>query len=179
VRHYFSPKRVSQQSASTTACLNTRLELRPRSASTTYSCVRTKQGAQGVVHPLESRLAFNRRNCLRPQLCCTSDAQTPEPVMSMLLPFFHLVQGGLGAWGLGESYKAITNLQQYEDMSEKAAQYSRAASQQLHKTRTTQASGAIAVSVCLPTSPIHAAFSGVSDESGGMCGTRRGRAAKH
>jgi lipocalin len=44
------------------------------------------------------------------------------------------------------SYIAITNLQQYEEKSEKAAEYLNKAAHELYKTRVTQASGAAAVS---------------------------------
>ena len=43
------------------------------------------------------------------------------------------------------SYIAITNLQKYEEISKKAAEWSEEAENQLWKTRTTQASGALAV----------------------------------
>jgi hypothetical protein len=58
---------------------------------------------------------------------------------------FHAAQVALSAYGLQVSYVAITNLQQYEERTKKAAKYSNEAGRRLHKTRTTQASGALAV----------------------------------
>jgi hypothetical protein len=59
---------------------------------------------------------------------------------------YHLAQAGLCAYTGYMSYSAITKLQQYEEKSKKLAKFSSIAAEQLHKTRTTQASGAIAVS---------------------------------
>jgi hypothetical protein len=53
----------------------------------------------------------------------------------------------LSAYGLYLSYQNITRLQQYEEKSEKAAEWSNTAAQRLHKTRSTQTSGT--VTVCL------------------------------
>ena len=50
------------------------------------------------------------------------------------------------------SAMAIFNLQKREEQAKKAAQYLDTAAQQLHKTRTTQASGALAVSPTLAIS---------------------------
>jgi hypothetical protein len=58
----------------------------------------------------------------------------------------HTGQVALCAYGAYVSFIAIRNLQKYEDMSKKAAKYSFEAERQLHKTRTTQSSGAICVS---------------------------------
>lgn len=58
----------------------------------------------------------------------------------------HTGQVALCAYGAYVSYIAIRNLQQYEETSKKAAKYSGEAEHQLHKTRTTQASGAVCVS---------------------------------
>ena len=57
----------------------------------------------------------------------------------------HLAQFTLSGYGLFNSWIAITNLRQYEEKSEKAAKWSNTAADQLHRTRTTQASGLIAV----------------------------------
>lgn len=65
----------------------------------------------------------------------------------MLLQLLHLAQIALVAYGGQQSYVAIRNLQKYEDKSEKAAQYSSEAARQLRKTRTTMASGAVALLV--------------------------------
>jgi hypothetical protein len=58
----------------------------------------------------------------------------------------HTGQVALCAYGAYVSYIAIRDLQQYEETSKKAAKYSTTAEHQLHKTRTTQSSGAICVS---------------------------------
>ncbi|THX41061.1 hypothetical protein D6C78_02031 [Aureobasidium pullulans] len=57
----------------------------------------------------------------------------------------HTGQIALCAYGAYVSYIAIRNLQQYEETSKKAAKYSGEAEHQLHKTRTTQASGAVCI----------------------------------
>lgn len=57
----------------------------------------------------------------------------------------HVPQAALSAYGLYMSYIAITNLREYEEKSEKAAEWSNTAAEQLHKTRTTQASAAISI----------------------------------
>lgn len=57
----------------------------------------------------------------------------------------HLAQAGLSAYSLFHAYISISNLRQWEATSEKAAQYSETAAHELHKTRTTQTSGALAV----------------------------------
>ena len=63
----------------------------------------------------------------------------------MLLQFMHLGQAALASYGALQSYTAITNLQKYESVSEKLAEWSSEAGKQLHKTRTTQTSGAAAI----------------------------------
>lgn len=52
---------------------------------------------------------------------------------------------GLSLFGVANSYLAITNLQGYEATTKKLAKWSTVVEQELHKTRTTQASGAVAV----------------------------------
>ena len=65
--------------------------------------------------------------------------------MSLLLELYHAVQAcGSIVAGLF-SAMAIYNLRQWEPQTEKASRYSNTAAHQLHKTRTTQASGALAV----------------------------------
>ena len=54
----------------------------------------------------------------------------------------------LSLYAAQKSYIAITNLQQYEERTEKAAKYLDKAANDLYKTRVTQASGAAAV--CIP-----------------------------
>jgi hypothetical protein len=66
--------------------------------------------------------------------------------MSALLPILHVPQACLSAYTIYLSSIAVPKLQRYEERSEKAAEYSNVAEHQLHKTRTTQTSGAIAVS---------------------------------
>ena len=51
-----------------------------------------------------------------------------------------------------KSYIAITNLQQYEERTEKAAKHLDKAAHDLYKTRVTQASGAAAVRIPLSSS---------------------------
>ncbi|KAF7453128.1 hypothetical protein A1F94_011819 [Pyrenophora tritici-repentis] len=58
----------------------------------------------------------------------------------------------LSAYGLYLSYQNITRLQQYEERSEKAAEWSNTAAERLHKTRTTQTSGTVTLLVSFVTS---------------------------
>lgn len=58
----------------------------------------------------------------------------------------HSLQAALSAYALYHSYIAINKLREYEDISEKVSKFSSTAKHQLHKTRTTQASAAFAVS---------------------------------
>jgi hypothetical protein len=67
---------------------------------------------------------------------------------SILTPIIHALQVALSARSLYLASISISNLQEYEETSEKAAEYSNTAERQLHKTRTTQASGTGAVSIC-------------------------------
>ncbi|KAG4443530.1 hypothetical protein IFR05_001003 [Cadophora sp. M221] len=64
---------------------------------------------------------------------------------SAILSIIHVSQAAFGIYNLYLASISISNLQGYEDMSKKAAKYSNTAEQQLHKTRTTQASGTIAL----------------------------------
>lgn len=74
--------------------------------------------------------------------------------MSSLMRLIHAGQALLGSYAAYNSYVAITNLQTYEATSKKLAEWSDEAAKQLHKTRTTQAAGALAVCpVPYPTSP--------------------------
>lgn len=52
---------------------------------------------------------------------------------------------GLSLFGVVNSYVAITKLRGYEDTTKKLAKWSSVVENELHKTRTTQASGALAV----------------------------------
>lgn len=64
--------------------------------------------------------------------------------ISTLPPF--IFASLLSAYGLYLCKENITRLQQYEEASEKAAEWSNTAAQRLHKTRTTQTSGTLTVS---------------------------------
>jgi hypothetical protein len=64
-----------------------------------------------------------------------------------LLRLLHLGQACVAGYGLYTASGSITNLQKYEKKSEKAAQWSEAAAEQLSKTRWTQGAGAVAVSL--------------------------------
>lgn len=61
----------------------------------------------------------------------------------------HTVQISLSAYSLYLDFISIRNLQGYEEKSKKAAEWSNTAAHQLHKTRTTQASGTGAVRINL------------------------------
>jgi hypothetical protein len=65
--------------------------------------------------------------------------------MAAIQTNIHLAQAGLSAYSLFHAYISITNLNKWEDKTEQAAKYSETAAQELHKTRTTQTSGALAV----------------------------------
>jgi hypothetical protein len=67
------------------------------------------------------------------------------PTSLQYLRLMNVLQTALSARGLLQSYAAITNLQKYETTAKKLAEWSSEAEHQLHKTRTTQTSGAIAV----------------------------------
>ena len=58
----------------------------------------------------------------------------------------HVTQVGASIYAAVLSYTAIVNLLKKEQQAEQAAKYSSTAAQELHKTRTTQTSGALAVS---------------------------------
>ncbi|KAI0530258.1 hypothetical protein GGR58DRAFT_493970 [Xylaria digitata] len=63
----------------------------------------------------------------------------------MLLKLVHLSQIIIAAYGAMQCQVAITKLLEYEDATKKLAKISSEAERQLHKTRTTQAAGAIAI----------------------------------
>ncbi|GAW26452.1 hypothetical protein SAMD00023353_3200900 [Rosellinia necatrix] len=65
----------------------------------------------------------------------------------MLLKAIHLAQIIIAAYGAVQSQVAITKLLEYEDVTKKLAKFSSEAERQLHKTRMTQAAGAIAILV--------------------------------
>lgn len=68
-------------------------------------------------------------------------AHDPTTFLAPLLALLSLYAGQ-------KSYIAITNLQQYEERTEKAAKHLEKAASDLYKTRVTQATGAAAV--CIP-----------------------------
>ncbi|KAI8624939.1 hypothetical protein F5Y19DRAFT_282790 [Xylariaceae sp. FL1651] len=65
----------------------------------------------------------------------------------MVLKMLHFGQVVIAAYGAMQSQVAISNLLTYEDASKKLAKISSEAERQLHRTRTTQASGAVAIVV--------------------------------
>jgi hypothetical protein len=65
--------------------------------------------------------------------------------MAYVQPVLHSGQALLAGYSLFHAYISITNLRKYEEKSKKAAQYSNTAAHELHKTRTTQTSGTLAV----------------------------------
>ena len=76
-----------------------------------------------------------------------------HPTM-ILTPFLLL----LSLYAAQKSYIAITNLQKYEERSEKAAKHLDKAAHDLYKTRVTQASGAAAVRIHLSPQSLHIAL---------------------
>ncbi|KAK5626940.1 hypothetical protein RRF57_002655 [Xylaria bambusicola] len=63
----------------------------------------------------------------------------------MLLKAVHVAQIALAAYGATQCQVAITRLIEYEDAIKKLTKISSEAQRQLHKTRATQAAGAIAI----------------------------------
>lgn len=66
---------------------------------------------------------------------------------SIIQPVIHVLQFSVSAYSLYLASISIRNLQGYEEKSKKAAEWSKTAATQLHKTRTTQASGTLAVCI--------------------------------
>lgn len=64
-----------------------------------------------------------------------------------MLKLFHLAQIVIAAYGAMQSQVAIQRLLEYEDATKKLAKISSEAENQLHRTRTTQGSGAVAILV--------------------------------
>lgn len=67
--------------------------------------------------------------------------------MTAFMRLIHLGQALLSGYGALHSYIAVTNLQKYEKTSEKLAAWSKDAANELHKTRTTQTTAALAVRI--------------------------------
>jgi len=65
----------------------------------------------------------------------------------------NLSQVAFSVYNLWLASISIMNLQKYEEKSKKAAEYSNTAARELHKTRTTQTSAALAVNMPLLLSP--------------------------
>ncbi|KAI0448925.1 hypothetical protein F5B21DRAFT_78640 [Xylaria acuta] len=65
----------------------------------------------------------------------------------MLLNLVHVAQIAIAAYGAMQSQVAISKLLEYEDATKKLAKIASEAERQLHKTRTTQASAAVAILV--------------------------------
>ncbi|KAG0646211.1 hypothetical protein D0Z07_8416 [Hyphodiscus hymeniophilus] len=72
--------------------------------------------------------------------------------MTAILSVLYCLQAAFSGYNLYLASISISNLQEYEETSKKAAKYSNTAEKQLHKTRTTQASGTIAVLLSFLTS---------------------------
>ncbi|CZT48369.1 uncharacterized protein RSE6_09053 [Rhynchosporium secalis] len=70
---------------------------------------------------------------------------------SAILSVVHVVQVAFGIYNLYLAADSINKLLGYEDMSKKAAKYSKTAEKQLHMTRSTQASGTIAKQLLIST----------------------------
>ena len=65
--------------------------------------------------------------------------------MSVLLELYHAIQTCVSVYLGLLSAMAIYSLRQWEGQTQAASKYSNMASRQLHKTRATQTSGALAV----------------------------------
>ncbi|KIX97726.1 uncharacterized protein Z520_06504 [Fonsecaea multimorphosa CBS 102226] len=74
--------------------------------------------------------------------------------MSFVLEIYHAVQACGSVYVAMLSAMAIYNLRQWEPQTESASRYSNAAARQLHKTRTTEASGVLATLFSLVSSVI-------------------------
>ncbi|KAI1172863.1 hypothetical protein F4777DRAFT_590271 [Nemania sp. FL0916] len=72
----------------------------------------------------------------------------------MLLKLVHVAQVVIAAYGAVQFQVAITRLLEYEDATKKLAKISNEAERQLHKTRTTQAAGAVALLVSFAVSAL-------------------------
>ncbi|KAJ8119323.1 hypothetical protein ONZ43_g3705 [Nemania bipapillata] len=70
----------------------------------------------------------------------------------MLLKSIHITQIVIAAYGAMQSQVAISKLLEYEEATKKLAKISSEAERQLHKTRTTQASGAVTILISFAVS---------------------------
>ncbi|KAK0345548.1 hypothetical protein LTR91_025353 [Friedmanniomyces endolithicus] len=73
------------------------------------------------------------------------------PSSALYLQFMYASQAIISCWGAFQSVNAVTNLQKYEKTSEKLAEWSDTAKEHLHKTRTTQTTGALTVHLPPPS----------------------------
>lgn len=86
----------------------------------------------------------------------------PSPsIMSFVFEIFHALQACGSAYTGLLSAMAIYHLQKREGQAETAAQYSSVAGHRLHKTRTTQFSGVLAVSQQSGLSRLHGPSVGI------------------
>lgn len=69
--------------------------------------------------------------------------------MAVITPGINFLQASFSAYNLYLASIAIRNLLQYEEKAKKAAKWSDTAAQELWKTRSTQASNAVSVSISL------------------------------
>jgi len=75
------------------------------------------------------------------------ETSSTQQTMTAFMRLIHLGQALLSGYGALHSYIAVTNLQKYEKTSEKLAEWSKDAANELHKTRTTQTTAALAVCI--------------------------------
>jgi hypothetical protein len=78
----------------------------------------------------------------------------PFANLNMISFLLHVLQSAIGGYALYHSSISIPNLQKYDGKSKSASKYFQSIANERHSTRTTQAAGAIAVSLsCEPCSP--------------------------
>jgi hypothetical protein len=114
-------------------------------------CMLVPVGALNLLHTPLQTLFEHRHSIFSHRLRLADSAHSLMVLsimdtMSSLLLFLHVPQACLSAYTIYLSSIVIPKLQRYEEKSEKAAEYSNFAEQQLHTTRTTQTSGALTVS---------------------------------
>jgi len=79
------------------------------------------------------------------QISVTATSAGKMKTTMLYLQLMLICQAVTSCYGAYQSYVAITNLRKYEETTKKLAKWSSEVEYQLHKTRTTQASGAVAV----------------------------------
>jgi hypothetical protein len=102
------------------------------------------------VHIFMTKSPSNPYNCSEVSISSCSLFTTSPNMATALLSILHALQASFSAYTLYLSSISIRNLQKYEETSKKVAKYSSNVEQQLHKTRTTQASGALSVPSLFP-----------------------------